>query len=164
MAFDGDLKPHSESCQKRALKWKQRGDKRLAEQQQHMLLWQTIAELFYPERADFTSQWAGGDERYKGIYTSQPQQMRRDLSTTLGAMLRPRGRRWFRMVVRPDGLMQSDDVKRWCETATDKQWSVVYDPRANFARAMSESDADYVTFGNSVLAHTYNMNQDGVFF
>lgn len=163
MAFDGSIK-RTENCQKRAAKWKQRGDMRFVEQRQHLLLWQTIAELFYPERADMTTQWSGGDERYQGIFTSAPQQMRRDLSSTLGAMLRPRGRKWFRMVVRPQGLMQTDDIKRWCETATDKQWTIVYDPRANFTRAMAESDADYVTFGNSVLAHTYNMNQDGVFF
>lgn len=163
MAFDGTFK-HSDNCQKRATKWKQRGDMRFTEQQQHLLLWQVIAELFYPERADMTTQWSGGDERYRGIFTGEPQRLRRDLSSTLGAMLRPRGRRWFRMVVRPKGLMQTDEIKRWCEDATDKQWSIVYDPRANFTRAMAESDGDFVTFGNAVLAHTYNMHQDGLFF
>ncbi|WP_370372539.1 portal protein [Henriciella pelagia] len=148
----------------RAKLWRERGDSRFEEQSQHLHLWQVIAELFYPERADFTTQWSAGDERYDGIYTSAPQQMRRDLSSTLGAMLRPRGRQWFKAVTRPEQLMRIETVKRWCEQASHTQWNIVYDPDAKFTNAMAQSDADYVTFGNSVVSHVYHPNHMGLLF
>src|SRR6056297_2382796 len=154
----------SGNTRERAETWKKRGDQRFKEQQDHLHLWQVIGELFYPERADFTTQWSAGDERYDGIYTSAPQQMRRDLASTLGAMLRPRGRQWFKVVTRPEKLMSYEDVKRWCEKATQTQWNIVYDPDAMFTRSMAQSDADYVTFGNSVVSHVYHPNNQGILF
>jgi hypothetical protein len=47
-------------------------------QRQHAMLWQSLAEIFYPERADFISQRVGGAERYEGLFDTEPQLMRRD--------------------------------------------------------------------------------------
>lgn len=127
-------------------------------------LFQKQAEIFYPARADFTRTYAAGDERYDGIVSTEPMLMRRDLAQNLGAMLRPRGRPWFRVVAKGREAKKDDEAKRWCEDATDVLRQIVYSPSANFANAMAESDHDYVTFGNAVVAHTYNAAQTGMLF
>lgn len=126
-------------------------------------LWQMQAEIFYPPRADFTRTYSAASERYDGIITTEPMLMRRDLAQNLGAMLRPRGREWFRATARPDDSLD-DEAKQWLERASKTQRNIVYAPKANFSKAMAESDHDYVTFGNSVVAHPYNRDQSGILF
>lgn len=127
------------------------------------LLWQMQAEIFYPPRADFTRTYSAASERYDGIITTEPMLMRRDLAQNLGAMLRPRGREWFRATARPDDSLD-DEAKQWLERASRTMRNIVYAPKANFSKAMAESDHDYVTFGNSVVAHPYNRDQSGILF
>jgi hypothetical protein len=53
-----------------------------------MMLWQEIAENFYPERAEFTINRALGTDFGAGMMTSYPFLCRRDLGDQLGQMLR----------------------------------------------------------------------------
>jgi len=155
---------HHDALEARAKKAVKAAEQSFKDKQLYDLNWQKMAEIFYPERADFTRTYSAGDERYEGITTTEPMLLRRDLAQNLGAMLRPRGRPWFRAVARPDAVMEDQEVKKWCEDATSTLRNIVYAPRTNFAKAMSESDHDYVTFGNSVIAHPYNAAQDGILF
>lgn len=148
----------------RGLKWKKRGDQLFIKRDAYNSLFQAQAEIFYPERADFFGDRGEGDERYDGIFTSVPQRMRRDMANNLGAMLRPRGKEWFKAVARPDSLMEDKAAKTWLERATKTQRNIVYSPKANFTRAMSESDNDYVCFGNAIVRHTYNHEGSGLLF
>lgn len=148
----------------RGHKWLQRGNQLFQQRDAYNSLFQAQAEIFYPERADFFGDRGDGDERYDGVFTSIPQRMRRDMANNLGAMLRPRGKDWFRCVAMPEELMEDKSVKVWLEKATKTQRNVVYAPGANFTRAMSESDNDYVAFGNAVIRHTYNHDNSGVLF
>lgn len=127
-------------------------------------LWQSQAEIFYPERADFTMSYSKGEERYDGLYTGEPSFMRQSMANSLGAMIRPRGRDWFRCVARPGALMSDHDVQVWCANSTATQRNIVYSAKAKFAEAMSESDHDYATFGNAVIMHTYNRDMTGMLF
>src|SRR5574337_321819 len=52
-------------------------------------LWQTMADNFYPERADFTQTHNLGDEFGVNLMTSYPVLARRDLGNAIGSMLRP---------------------------------------------------------------------------
>lgn len=167
MAYDAgndSVAPDREALQARAKKAIETAEKAFKDKLLFDDLFQKQAEIFYPERADFTRTYASGDERYEGIVSTEPMLMRRDLAQNLGAMLRPRGRPWFRVVAKGRDAKKDDDAKRWCEDATDTLRQVVYAPRANFAKAMAESDHDYVTFGNAVIAHTYNLDQSGMLF
>lgn len=148
----------------RGEKWKKRGDQLFTERDQYNSLFQAQAEIFYPERADFFGKRGEGDERYDGIFTSVPQRMRRDMANNLGAMLRPRGKEWFKCVTRPEELMDDKPSKQWLERATRTQRNIVYSPQANFTRAMAEADNDYVTFGNAIVRHTYNQQRSGLLF
>lgn len=127
-------------------------------------LCQAIAELFYPERADFTTRTVPGDERYWDIFDEEPMLLRRDLANQLGAMIRPRGRDWFAAKAYPRDLNEIDSVRRWCEEATETMRDVIYASGTNFTKAMAQSDNDYVAFGTAIVTHTYNRDRTGLVF
>ena len=74
-----------------------RGNRVLDQRDSLLSLWQTLSELFYPERADFTVQRFLGDEMNNGLYTSYPIMVRRDLGNAFSTMLRPKEKEWYRM-------------------------------------------------------------------
>lgn len=166
MAYEGveEKKPDKDALHARAKKAEEMAMAAFKRRALYDLLWQKQAEIFYPARADFTRTYTAGDERYDGIISTEPMLMRRDLAQNLGAMLRPRGREWFRAAARPEDAMTDDEVKQWLENASKTMRNIVYAPKANFSKAMAESDHDYVTFGNSVVAHPYNRDQSGILF
>ena len=129
-----------------------------------LTLCQALAEIFYPERADFTTQTTPGDERYWDIFDEEPMLLRRDLANQIGAMLRPRGKDWFMAKAYPRQLNELDAVRRWCEEASQVMRDVIYAAGTNFTKAMSQSDNDYVAFGTSIVTHTYNRDRTGLVF
>lgn len=119
------------------------------------MLCQAIAELFYPERADFIMQRVLGGEQYDHLFDGEAVLLRRDLANQIGSMIRPRGQTWFKAKVFPSRLNKGYGVKRWMEDATSTMREIVYATHANFTTAMSQSDNDYAAFGTSVVTHTY---------
>jgi len=162
MAYDAEQQPTPDKA--RVLEMLQHSDRLFVAQRQQCMLWQSLAELFFPERADFISQRAEGAERYEGIFDSEPQLMRRDLANNLGAMLRTRGRDWFFLRAADERLMEDEAAKVWCEEGTRRIRNVIYSSRANFTAAMAQSDHDYVCFGNAVVRHTFNRDESGLLF
>lgn len=142
----------------------ERGQKRFNERGNTLALWQAIAELFYPERADFISAGTNGVERYRDIYAGEPIQLRDRLQNGVGALVRRPSKDWFLAKVLPSPIGELEPVKRWCDAITDVQRDAVYARQANFQRAMKESDGDYVAFGNSVLMHTANRYGTGLHY
>lgn len=65
-------------------------------------LWQTIADNFYPERANFTTVLSDGEEYGADLYSSYPVLARRDLGDSLSAMLRPTSKEWFHIRTKRD--------------------------------------------------------------
>lgn len=125
---------------------------------------QSIAEIFYPERADFTVKYSDFDERYEGLITTEPALMRRNLANNLGAMMRPRGQDWFKLAVATEEIRDDHAVRVWCEKATQVMRRVIYDSKSMYTKAMAESDHDYVAFGNAVISHTYNRDETAMLF
>lgn len=142
---------------------KKQSERAFQRQAIYLNLWQTQAELFYPERADFISSYSDAQERYDGVHSSLPSMMRRDMARNLGAMVRPRGKDWFRLTG-GTGTKLDDESKRWCEDATSRQRNILYERKARFTAAMAESDNDYVTFGNGVIAHGQRSDGSGMMF
>ncbi len=126
-------------------------------------LHQTLADEFYPERADFTRERVEGSEYVEWLYESTPAQYRRDLAGAMGAILRPRGKQWFNP--RPaDGWRRTDRARRWLDMVRAKLRSVLYSNRSGFQTWMSQGDHDFVSFGNRVISVTENPDRDGAFF
>lgn len=148
----------------RSLKTKQRTDELFNIQARYRQLWQAMASVFYPERADFTEVLPPGVERYEGLYDIEPILLRQSLGNNLGAMLRPRGQEWFKTVPKDRKLLKLPHVAVWCDDATEVLRNVVYDEKAQFTTAMAQSDQDYVTIGNSLLTITYNKAGTGMLY
>lgn len=132
----------------------------LFKRQSRMLpLYQTLAENFYPERADFTNVRAVGSELADNLVDSYPILMRRDLCNSFSAMLR--NGEWFRIGV--DG--EPDHLGRmWLDWASQRLMKLFNNRAAAFTRATKEADHDYGTFGNAVLTVERNVKADGLLF
>ena len=74
-----------------------RGEKLFSDRLPLLTMWQDIAEMFYPERADFIASRQVGNELAAGLATGYPVLVRRDLGNSLGAMLRPTNKSWFQL-------------------------------------------------------------------
>ena len=116
-----------------------------------MILWQEIAEQFYPERADFTYQREAGETFASDLDTSYPVLARRDLANSFGSMLRPPAKQWFhvRKKGEPSG---KEDERQWLENAEEIQKRALYDIESGFVRATKEGDNDYAAFGQCVIS------------
>ena len=106
----------------------ERGENLFSKRSGLLSCWQDIAEQFYPERADFTTQRYGSSMfDNTGLMTSVPALIRRDLGNTLSAMLRPRGQEWFRIRTSDDDINEDPSAKKWLDWATDRQRKVIFD-------------------------------------
>ena len=116
---------------------------------------QELADNFYVERADFTSNIPLGDEFASHLTTSYPLGVRRDLSNIFSTMLRPNDRVWAKMSTRNfEGL--DEDGKRWLELGTKILRNAVYDQDSGFLRAVSQGDDDIAVFGSTVFSVEMN--------
>jgi hypothetical protein len=116
-----------------------------------MLLWQDIAENFYPERADFTVKREIGDDYAGNLTTSYPLLVRRELGDSISSMLRPRGQQWFSISIDDDERL-ANSGKEWLQWATGVQKRAMYDRLSQFVRATKEGDHDFAAFGQPVLS------------
>ena len=123
-------------------------------------LWQTMAENFYPERADFTRQRNLGEEFASNLLSSYPLLARRNLQGIVSSMLRRD--KWFTL-----GTGQPKDtvvVKQWLERTANIQYKLMYDRNAGFKKATHSADGDFVTFGNAVISVELNRNRNGLLY
>lgn len=112
-------------------------------------MWQDLAELHMPEQADFTVV-KDPDEFGSELYDSTPALNRRDFANWLSAVLRPKGRPWFRGKFRDYELNEQRMVKAFTQEQDRAHRSLLYDDRSNFIGQSSKADHDYALFGNGV--------------
>lgn len=163
MAFDGEDRKRGR-IKERAVQKLGRSDALFSARSMMNFRWQTLAEIFDPDRSDFMFEWVDGQDPFYGLYTSEPQILRRNMANRFGSMTRPKGVEWFKLVARPEELMDNHEVKEWCADATTRLRNVIYSPTSQFTRAFSQADSDYVTFGNSVVEFGYNKTRSGLYF
>jgi len=134
-------------------------DKLFSSQQVACSLWQTLAENFYPQRADFTSTRSYSDDFADNLLDSYPVLARRDLCDGFNAMLR-------------DGDFVEIDVqggadyagKGWLEDKSAKLLKLFRDHSSGFTRATKEGDHDYGTFGQCVISIEPNLKYNGLLY
>lgn len=142
----------------------EQGDKLFEKKRPLDSMWQDIAENFYPERADFTTTRALGEEFASHLMTGRPVLARRDLANSLSSMLRPRGQPWFHCRTGREEINKDVTAKRWLDGAADVLRRVMYDPRAQFIRATKEGDNDFAAFGQTVISVDRNRTRDGLLY
>ena len=138
---------------------KQLSESRFSDQMPVLQLWQTLAENFYPERADFTLTHSIGEELSDGLADSYPILVRRELGNSFSSMLRDGN--WFNVSTESD----SDHLgKQWLDYASGRMLKLMNHRDANFRRATKEGDHDYATFGNAVLSVEPNKTRTGLLY
>jgi len=125
--------------------------------------WQSVAELHMPEQADFTRQRNDSDYASE-LYDSAPSLFRRDFGNWIGAVLRPKGREWFRGRLKNEDDNKSQEVKAFLQAQDKQHRNLVYDDQSGFIQQLSKADHDYVTFGNSVTHVDKRTANDGFVF
>lgn len=122
-------------------------------------LWQTLADNFYPERADFTVTRNLGQELAVELIDSYPILSRRDMGDQLAAMLRDG--EWFE-----NGTTGTPDYdgRMWLQWSTQRLRSLFNNRKANFTRSTKQGDHDYITFGQCVISCTVNKDRSGLLF
>ena len=138
---------------------------RLFEKRRPLLsLWQTMAENFYPMRADFTTTRSLGSEFASHLMTGRPVLAHRDLGNALSAMLRPRGQAWFHARTNDERINTDASARQWLDAKSDVMRRIMYDPRAQFIRATKQGDNDFVAFGQTVISVDPNRDLDGLLY
>ena len=122
-------------------------------------LYQTLADHFYPERADFTTTRNVGSELADGLLDSFPVLVRRDLGNSFSAMLRDGD--WFNVGVEGDVSYES---KAWLQGSTKRLKSLLTNRKSGFVRSTKEGDHDYATFGQAVISCERNKQANGLLF
>lgn len=117
-----------------------------------MSFYQDIAEHFYPERAEFTTEHTLGEDFASRLYASEPPLFRRDFGNYLDAALRPWGRDWFGVVPSDPRVAKNLSVKQYLDSRSQMTRQLLKDRRSNFTNAARAGDHDWVTFGNAVTS------------
>ena len=125
--------------------------------------WQDAAELHFPEHADFTIKKTDGESE-SSLYDSTPALFRRDFCNWLGAVLRPKGREWFKGKTGEDELDKLASVKMFLESKDKLLRKLIYDHKSNAIQANSLADHQYGTFGNSVSSVEPRKLRDGLIY
>lgn len=126
--------------------------------------WQTIADNFYPERADFTFSRVQGNEFVDHLSSSYPLVIRRDLGDSIGGMLRPRGQQWFVTKTNKRENLLDSAARVFLEAATEAQYRAMYDRIAQFTKSTKQGDHDYATFGQAVLSAELNLRDNALLY
>ena len=113
---------------------------------------QDIAWQFAPDLADFTSPLDLGEDWGSDRMDGYPEQVSRELSNQLSAMLRPRDKPWFQSTTMDEALDAETPVARFRDYLTGRVRSGIYDARTNFVAAAKQTDRFYVNFGGGVLS------------
>lgn len=121
---------------------------------------QTLAEHFYPERAEFTTTRVTGSEIGANLMTSYPVLARRDLADSFSSLMPIEE---FEISVNHEEDIDQDG-KVWLERASKIQKRAMLDRVARLDRALKEGDHDYATFGQCGLSAELNGNRDALLY
>ena len=127
-------------------------------------LWQTIADHFYVERADFTTARNLGAEFGEWLATGYPLMARRDLGNSFGTMLRPTSKNWFHIRTKDRWDELGSEARGWLEMAENRQRRAMYARGTQFTRATKEGDHDFAAFGQTCIQTSLNSQGNGLLY
>lgn len=114
-------------------------------------LWQDLAELYLPNSAKFTENKFPGEEVTDNTYDSQPRIAARALTKTVGGLLMPQTKQWFKIRSSDDVVNEDPEVKRWLDFVQERMWNAMYRPSARFKSATAECEEAVTIFGAGPL-------------
>lgn len=132
--------------------------------QQWLNHWQSLADIFLPSRADFTTQQVAGARRTSRIYDGTTLMARRNLTSAIGGTLKPREERWFNIRTSDEQLNRINDARLWFAEVEDRMYTAIYNPDARFLQRTGEVDDDLITFGTGALFMGLRSDLGGLMF
>jgi hypothetical protein len=111
---------------------------------------QSVAEICYPMRADFTQTLNLGDEFMTGVVDSTTINARETLGNMLESLLRQGD--WFKVGTGDPDRDEKPANARALDYATKFLMRVIRDPRTRFQPMIKECDMDWVAFGSPVMS------------
>lgn len=129
-----------------------------------MTWWQELSDVLLPNKADFTAGYSPGTRRSARVYDTAPRQAARQLVTTIDGLLKPKTARWFWLTVEDPDLVDNDEIKRWCDDATERMVAAIYARRARFIQRTGEIDESLVVLGSGALFTGLNKERNGLLF
>lgn len=136
---------------------------RFFEQRRPLLdLWQSIAENFYPYRADFSTSRSLGEEFASHLMNSRPLLAHRDLTAAMSAILRPREEVWAHLRTHDEQINTDPAARAWLDHKSEIQHRVMYDREAGLVRATKQGDGDFIAFGQCVIECSPNGMLNGI--
>lgn len=149
----------------RALELIDLGDKLWGEKRQYDGLCQEIAYQLCPDLGSFTRELVLGQDFAIDRMDSYPEQMSRELTNQLSAMLRPSDRPWFRTTTLNEQIDSVEENARYLDYVSKTIRQGIYDPRSKFIRATKQADRFYTNFGQAVIScEEGGENRDHLFF
>lgn len=140
-------------------------DSRMFEKKQRVdSLHQEIAEYFYPEKANFTSEIQIGSEFASHLTDFYPVLVRRELADQIGSMVRPSDRNWFEATVESKQVRRDQASKEFLEFMTDVNRGLLYSRDSGFRRCAKELENDYSAFGMGVVHCTYSSDRSSLIY
>ena len=127
-------------------------------------MWQDIAELMIPRRADFTNRYrAPGEQRRDRIYESTAVRALVRSASGLHNTLTSSTVPWFALETEDRELMKNRQVQLWLEDATRRCNSVFNAPRSMFHQSAHEYYLDLLAFGTGCMYVTQEPGMGPVF-
>lgn len=139
------------------------GESLFSKRSSFMLMLQSIAENFFPQRANFTVTKTMGEDFCGDLMSSYPLLCQRDLQDQIGTMLRPTAKEWFKTSLQ-HGITADNEAQRWMQYATKIMRRAMYSPASQFTKAMKEADGDYSCFGQTVTSVRLNRMRNGLLY
>lgn len=127
-------------------------------------LWQELADVLLPVRADIVDDREPGHPRTAELYDGTPMQARRGLATAIDGLLKPKTSAWFHVRATDDFLNEDDEAKSWLQDVERRMWNAIYSRTARFIQRTGEVDNDLVTLGTGVLFIGESRTMDGLVF
>lgn len=124
-------------------------------------LCQTLAELYYPLRADWTTDFTLGTDFATDVMDGFTINARETLGNAIDSMLRQGD--WFEISTGDEARDKRAVNAIALSRATNMYRRIIRDPRSRFQVATKEADHDWVTFGNPVLSWEETPTRDHLF-
>lgn len=139
-----------------------RGDGLFSKRLPLLSLWQQMAENFHVLRADFTRNRYFSEEFASHLMTGRPALAHRDLTNSIGALMRPRDRQWVWARTHDPRINSDRNARAYLDWMSQTMYRAMYDPRASLVRSCKEADGDWSAFGNAALSIEPNEWRDGL--
>ena len=126
------------------------GSAAFAKSSSYFSLCQSLGEMYYPLRADWTTDFTLGTDFATGVMDGFTVNARETLGNAIDSMLRQGD--WFEITTGDEKRDKRAANAIALSRATNLFRKVIKDPRTGFQIATKEADHDWVTFGNPVLS------------